>query len=120
MELSQHILGVWYAACEDGLNIYKSNLCGGSARRVLQIMRAVRANQKSPSFEGLESYLLHQTGLGGESRTSEFDSHIASIQRADAQVLKQQRLAREEAEAQATWQAKKGKGKAKASDPVAD
>ena len=92
--LTVHLLGTRDRV--DFLNLYAAEHL---ARRLLQIQAAVRRNPKNPDFEGLEPYLAHSRDTSGLVRAPAFDKHVAEIQRAEAQVMKQRRQAREEQEA---------------------
>ena len=76
------------------------------ARRLLQIQKAVKRSPKVPDFEGLELYMNHLLDPSGAAHAPSFDAHIASVTKDEMVVLKQMRLAKEEALAKK----KKGKG----------
>ena len=69
------------------------------ARRILMIERAVRVNPKAPSFVGLHKMIEHALDEGGGVATREFTAHMATLAEAEARILKQNRLLREELEA---------------------
>ena len=96
----------------DVMNIAAFELLG---RRVLQIQRAVRANAKHPSFDGLEGMLSFALDEQGGVVTSKFDEFYSGEQRSNALIMKQQRLMREEraAEAKRTFEGGGKKGDAK-------
>jgi hypothetical protein len=77
-----------------------ANLAGAEylARRGIQIQRAVRNNPKAPSFVGLHRMLEHSLDETGGLATTDFTQHFATIAEADARVLKQNRLFRQELE----------------------
>ena len=84
------------------------------ARLILQIQRAVRKNAAAPDFEGLDFYSRHCADITGVVRTPTFDRFVSDLQKAEAQVLKQQRLSREEIEAsEKTRKSKRTGGKDK-------
>ena len=66
------------------------------ARRVLQIERAVKVNPKAPSFQGLGKMIEHAMDEGGGIATRDFTAHMATLAAQEAQILKQNRLLREE------------------------
>ena len=81
---------------------------------------AVRKNPKQPSSVGLDAYLSHAFDESGGIITSKFSRHIAEEQKAEAQILKQQRLWIEEQDAENKAKAKtknpKGGGKGTATE----
>ena len=66
------------------------------ARWALMIQAAVRRQPRAPNFEGLEAYLSHSIDESGGVITSDFTKYVAEEQKAEAQVMKQNRLLREE------------------------
>ena len=80
-------------------------------RRILQILAAVRRNPNAPDFEGLDAYMRHMADGTGQLRAPKFGQHIAALMKEEAVVLKQTRLAREEAVEDKTQKKPKGKGK---------
>ena len=70
------------------------------ARRAIQVQRAVKANPKSPSFQGLEKMCDHSLDEGQGLATQDFTKHFAEISEADARIMKQQRLLRSELRSQ--------------------
>ena len=79
-------------------------------------MRAIERNPKQPDFNRYEMLARHME-VGSIARMPNVTKHVAEEQRQDAQVLKQQRLAREETEALTKNDNKKQKGKG---DPKGD
>eukprot|EP00974_Lingulodinium_polyedra_P087629 8494473-Lingulodinium_polyedra.AAC.1 len=81
-------------------------------RRFLQIEAAVRRNPKQPDFEGLD--VLVATGLDelGGVTTRRFTEWVAEQQKSEAVVLKQNRLWREERDADRKKKKDKGQGDA--------
>ena len=69
------------------------------SRWCLMIHAAVRRNAKAPSFQGLESYLSHSFDESGGIITSNFAKFVAAEQKDEAQIMKNQRQLREEADA---------------------
>ena len=63
------------------------------------IQRAVKRNSKAPVFSGLESFLVHCLDGSAGIVASDFDRYIAEVQKVDANILKQQRLTKEESDA---------------------
>jgi hypothetical protein len=70
------------------------------ARRAIQVQRAVRANPKCPTFQGLEKMCDHTLDEATGLATQDFTKHFADISEADARIMKQQRLLRSELKAQ--------------------
>ena len=66
------------------------------SRRLVQLERAVRACPRSPNFTGLGKMIEMNLSDGGGLRTDEFTRHFAAVAEADARVMKQTRLLREE------------------------
>ena len=64
------------------------------------IMRAVKRNPRAPDFEGLDSFLSTATDMTGGVVTLDFDKYISELQRNDAQIMKQNRMLKEEQTAQ--------------------
>ena len=60
------------------------------------IERAVKVSPRCPSFHGLHKMIEHSLEEGGGIATKEFTAHMAQMAEADARVLKQNRLYREE------------------------
>ena len=73
------------------------------------IQRAVRRNSRSPDFEGLECFLANSLDPHGGLVALDFERYIAEVQKSEAQVLKQQRLAKEETEANEKRKQHRGK-----------
>ena len=67
-------------------------------RRVIQIQRAVRVNPRAPSFIGLHKMTEHSLDETGGVNTREFTQFFAAGAEAEARVLKQNRLFRNELE----------------------
>ena len=63
------------------------------------IQRAVKRNPRTPDFDGLDCFMSNALDVQGGIVTSEFEKHMSDVQRSEAQIMKQQRLAREETEA---------------------
>jgi hypothetical protein len=94
--------------CFDLLNVLNLASAEQTARRILMIERAVKRSAKSPDFEGLDVLLSNQFDSTGGVLTRVFDKYISEIQKNDAVVLKQQRLYREETEADTKRKGKHG------------
>lgn len=101
-QLSSELWSLHFLIIEDRLDPYRSVVAEHLSRSILRLIRGLRRNGKAPDFSGLSGYLAHLGDTGGAVHTPMFDKHIADLQRDDAQYLKQMRLAREEAEHEAT------------------
>jgi len=77
---------------------------------------AVRRNPKAPSFSGLDAYLSYALDETGGVVTTEFQKHMSEQQKAQAIILRQSRLYREESEADAKA-SRDGKGGGKGDGP---
>lgn len=94
----QHLLTVlWKMVSHDRLDVYSVGASEYVARQKLMIQRAVKRNTRSPVSSGLESFLANLIDSSGGLVTRELERYVADVQRGQAQILKQQRLAREEA-----------------------
>lgn len=82
--------------CEDRLDPTQLSVAEHLGRRVLQIEKAVRKNHRQPEFDGLEMYMKHLADAGLGAQAPVFETHMAEQMKAEAQVLKQSRMAREE------------------------
>ena len=80
----------------DASNVASLELVG---RRIIMIERAVRVNPRAPSFVGLHKMIEHALDESGGVAAREFTAHMATLAEAEARVLKQNRLLREELEA---------------------
>ena len=89
-----------YAVVADKLDPYNSTACEHMARRVLQILRAVRRYLHAPDFSGLEAYMMHSSDMDGTLQMAEFDKFIGDLQKGEALVMKPNRLLKEEADAE--------------------
>lgn len=90
---------LWMFVCHDRLD---APICATAellCRIIVMIQRDVRRNPPSPDFQGLECFMANALDASGGIVTSDFERYVADIQRSEAQVMKQQRLAREESEA---------------------
>ena len=114
VELKVLLTVLWMLTTHDRLNV--PCIAGAElvARRVLMIQRAIKRNARAPDFEGLESYLSNALDPQGGVVSPDFEKHVAELQRNEATILKQQRLAHEEAEAATAKKKKDGKGDGKA------
>ena len=115
----------WLLATVDRLDLFASAGAEHAARRLLQLQRAVRRNPRAPDYEGLQVYMAHSMEANGTVRSTQFDKFVSTVMEADAKILKQQRLAKEEAELAAgastssssTTPAAKAKAKGKNGQP---
>ena len=112
IEFVQAAYTLYFLLCVDLLDVCHLRAAEHIARRVLQIQKAVRRSPKNPDFEGLDAYSQHLVDSTGSVYAPEFDKHVANEMKSTALTLKQDRLNREEKEAEATRRAKnKNKGK---------
>ena len=84
------------AICYDRLDVTNCASMELAGRRIIMIERAVRVNNKAPSFVGLHKMIEHALDEGGGIATREFTAHMATLAEAEARILKQNRLLREE------------------------
>ena len=96
IEFGVHMTTLGHMACLDQYNLYHSASAEMIARRLLMIMRVVKRNPRAPDFEGLDSFLSTATDMTGGVVTLDFDKYISELQRNDAQIMKQNRLLKEE------------------------
>ena len=82
--------------CIDQLDVTNLAAAEYLARRLVMIERVVRVNPRCPNFSGLNRLIEHSMDEGGGLATQEFTAHFAQVAEADARVLKQNRLLREE------------------------
>jgi len=68
-------------------------------RALIGAETAVRRNPACPDYAGLDALLVAPIDRAGSAITTEFNKFVASLQRDDAQVFKQQRLFKEEQDA---------------------
>ena len=80
----------------DYLNVLNLASAEQMCRRLLMIERAVKRNPRAPDFEGLEAFLANGYDSRGGVITREFDKYIAELQKTVAQIMKQNRMLREE------------------------
>ena len=99
IEFAYLVHSLWLLACVDRLDCYRLSGAEHTARRILQIQRAVRRNPRSPDFDTLSEYMKHAADSSGSVTAPVFEKHVAERQRDEAQVMKQNRLASEEAHA---------------------
>ena len=114
MELQLHFYTLWLIACVDRVDLRHNAAAEHLGRRVMQLQRAIRRDPKSPNFEGLDTHLRHAADSTGVIFAPEYEKYIAEVDRAHAQTLKQNRLAKEEAEHEETSRGGRAKAKAKA------
>ena len=99
-ELQVHFFSLWLLAVVDAIDLRRSATAQHLARRILQQTRALKRNPKAPDYDGLDTYLRHMQGAGGEIRAVKFEAHVAAENRDTAQIMKQNRLQKEEQEAE--------------------
>ena len=109
-ELSVHFTSLYLLSVIDGVDLLSSTAAEHCSRRILQQVRAAKRNGRNPDFEGLEFYLRHMSEIGGMMHSAKFDAHVASVMRDTAQIMKQDRMQREEEAAlEKSRKGKKGK-----------
>ena len=86
------------AICYDRLDVSNCAAVELAGRRIIMIERAVKVSNKAPSCAGLHSMIEHALDEGGGIATREFTAHMATLPEAEARILKQNRLLREEIE----------------------
>ena len=69
---------------------------------------AVSRNAKAPDWEGLDFIFNDRISQSGAVQTQKFEAWLAGVQKDHAQVLKQQRLLREERATESKAAHKKG------------
>ena len=84
--------------CVDRLDPMRSAVAEHLSRKILQMQKAIKRNPKAPDFTGLEEYDRHATGARGEMHAPEWDKHVSEIQRNQALIDRNQRIAAEERE----------------------
>jgi len=89
---------IWMMCCYDQYDALNSAAAEQICRRILMLQRAVKRNPRNPDFENLECFMSNSLDAAGGVTTLEFDEYIATLQKTEAQIMKQQRLAREESE----------------------
>ena len=117
MEFTQLVYALHFLLCADLLDV--SHLAGAEhlSRCILMILKAVRRSPKNPDFEGLDVYQLHLQDSSGAVHAPEFDKHASEYMRNTAVMMKQDRLNREEKEAdEKRKKGKKDKGDGKGAD----
>ena len=82
--------------CLDRLDVSNCSGAEYAARRLVMLEKAVAVNPKSPSFHGLHRLIEHSLSEGGGVATRDFTAYMSQVAEADARVLKQNRLYREE------------------------
>ena len=95
-EIAYLVWTLWVATCVDRLHLPSLAFAEHTSRRVLQIQKAARRNAKAPDFESLDPVMRHASDLSGIAYTPDFDKFLAELNKAEAMVLKQGRLAAEE------------------------
>ena len=95
-ELAVHFWTLHAAYCIDKLNGTSLASCEHSARRILQIQKAVARSPRAPDFETLDGIMKHSSRIGGAAHTPAFDKDVSEHQRQEGLMMKNARLAREE------------------------
>lgn len=85
-------------ACVDQLDIMNLALGENIVRRIIQIETAVERNPRHPDFTGLGVVEGGVTTDKGAARVPKFREHIAARQKEHAQILRHERLYKEEQE----------------------
>ena len=80
----------------DQLDLAKCALAELLSRRLVQLEQAVRACPRPPNFTGLGTTIEMNWSDRRGLHTDEFTRHFAAVAEADARVMKQTRLLREE------------------------
>ena len=101
IELGNHLYSTWRLMCVDRVDARRSATTEHRCRRILQQQAAIRKGPKSPSFETLGPYMQHAADSNGAVRAPRFTKHVTERNRGKSNVLRQQRLAKEEVEARA-------------------
>ena len=101
IEFGVHLTTLNHMISFDQINLYHSAAAEMISRRLLMIMRAVRRSPRAPDFEGLDMFLSNSTDTSGAVVTLDFDKYVADVQKADAAIMKQSRMMKEEHEAAA-------------------
>ena len=97
----RHVHRLLYSALRLMVNYDQLDLANQASgkllfRRLVQVERTVRACPRSPSLTGLDKMIEMNLSHGGVLRTDEFTRHFAAVAEADARVMKQTRLLRDE------------------------
>jgi hypothetical protein len=85
-------------ACVDQLDLMNLALTENIVRRIIQIETAVERNPRHPDFTGLGVVEGGVTTDKGAARVPKFREHIAARQKERAQILRHERLYKEEQE----------------------
>jgi hypothetical protein len=96
MEFVMQMHTFWILGSLDGIDRANCATAEHVARRILQLQRATRKNPRSPDFGGLDFYTQHVSMTTAGAATPEFDKHVASVQHAEAMIMKSQRLSQDE------------------------
>jgi hypothetical protein len=113
---TEFLMGVttlWLLKTIDGMDTTNSAAAEHTARRLLQLQRAVRRSPRSPDFSGLDWYVEHVTVSSVGASAPEFEKHVADMQRVEGQIMKSQRIQVEETEALSKVRKANAKKKAK-------
>ena len=82
--------------CLDHLDLSNLALGESVARRIVQIEIAVERNPQSPDYSGLAIVEGGATSERGAARVSKFREHISNRQKERGNILRQERLYRDE------------------------
>ena len=107
-------LGLTY----DQLNLANCAMAEHICRRLIQHELAVEKDSSHPDYGGLGNVLGGTTEEKGRAAVPKFSKWVSEKQEQRARILKQDRLYREER--QAETKRRKGKGKGKGDDPPPD
>jgi hypothetical protein len=113
IELANHFFTVWLLMCVDRVDVRHSAAAEHVCRRILQQQTAIRRDPRSPNYDSLGPYMAHAADTTGVLRAPSFAKHVAETNKDEANILKQQRLAREENDARTGPGGKAGKNKKK-------
>ena len=91
-----------YLLCVDLLDVHSLVGAEHLARRTMMLLKAVKRSPKKPDYSGLEIYLAHLPDGTGNLRQGEMDTFVSKELTTTANILKQQRLTREEEEKEET------------------
>jgi hypothetical protein len=107
----EHGLNLTYLFLMQSFDQLALNNCAAAeqiARRLLMTERAVRKSARSPDFTGLSVYLSNTLDDSGGVVASAFDKHVSGLKQSEAFILKQERLWKDEQEADTKRQRERG------------
>ena len=99
IELGMHFYTFQTMVCVDGLDPGQLASVEHICRRILQLQKAIKRSPRSPDFTSLAPYMMHSAGHSGVIQAPNFEKYVADLDKANAQFLKQNRLAAEERDA---------------------